>query len=66
MIVSDKHRIIETIDEEEVEQYLDLAYIDYCDTTSSLICYVTTEQLKQMPVIKEIKVAENELWGDGM
>lgn len=64
MIVSDRKRIIETASEEEVERYLDLAVIGWCDTVGSFICYVETEQLEQMPVIKEIEVAENERWDE--
>ena len=58
MIVSDHKRIIETPENDD----LDNAYIGWCDTTGSFICYVRTKTLESLEVIEEISVIPNEQW----
>lgn len=56
MIVSDKKRIIETIDNENLD-----GVIGYCDTVGAYILY---RRLDGLPVIKEYPVNENEKWDE--
>ena len=54
MIVSDKKRIIETPDNDDLN-----GIIGWCDTTGSFILY---RSLDDLPVLEEITVKENEMW----
>lgn len=56
MIVSDKKRIIETVDNENLD-----GIIGYCDTVGAYILY---RKLDELPVTKEYRVSENEQWND--